>query len=313
MNNDLINYYIPKPNKPNAYRKITTYRTKDCNLYNFHSKANITLNKHIHHSDFAKAYINGRSIITNANAHKYNDIFICLDIKDFFGSIRLEKLTKTLYYELNKNQINHFTKEQCKELVYSCSNSNVGVAIGLKPSPILANIYLKEFDGILYGKLKKFEVKSIIYTRYADDITISYRCFNDTDKENINKRIIKLVKTLLKAYCLKLNEKKTRIIDLSISNHVRITGINITKDEHNYRKLTVGRKIKNDLYYKAVKLLSTDNHDDNWKLEARKIKGLQSFVLSVEGPSYQASYSEKMTYVFNEKGYNTIKDYIDSL
>ncbi len=314
MNDDLINYYIPKSNKLNAYRKITTYKSKDCELYNYHDKAIISLNKYLHHSDFAKAYIKGRSIITNAKAHKYNDVFICLDIKDFFSSIRLEKLSNILFYEINKKRINRFTKKQCDELVNSCTNSNVGLAIGLKPSPILANIYLKEFDGLLYGKLKRIDVKNIIYTRYADDITISYKqCLSKAQKDLVNDEIVNIVENLLRKYSLKLNRKKTRIIDLDVSNHVRITGINITKDEKDFRKLTVGRKTKNEIYNKAIALLSNNNHDDIWRLEVQKLKGLQSFVLSVEGISYQKSYSDRMISIIKEHGYDSLKEYIDSL
>ena len=313
MNKDLITFYIPKHNGANSYRKITTYKNKNCPLYKFHSKANISLNKHIIHSDFAKAYIKKRSIITNARAHKYNDIFICIDIKDFFQSINLNKLSNILYYELNKTQIQYFSKIQCKELVKSCSNSTKGIAIGLTPSPVLSNIYLKEFDGILYGKLKNKNLKNIIYTRYADDITISYKTNKYDDIDLINTEIIDLAKQLLRKYGLKINAKKTRVINLNVSNHVRITGINITKDENNYRKLTVGRKIKNDLYQRAVILLKNPDNVEIRKLESQKLKGLQSYILSVEGIDYQNTYSDKMINVFQQYGYKTLKEFIDSL
>lgn len=102
-------------------------------------------------------------------------------------------------------------------------------------------------------------MKNIIYTRYADDITISYKqCLNKTQKDLVNDEIVNIVENLLRKYSLKLNRKKTRIIDLDVSNHVRITGINITKDEEDFRKLTVGRKtkmkyiIKRLLYYQII-------------------------------------------------------------
>lgn len=315
MKSDLKAYYIPKPGKKGSYRKITTYKTMDCDLYRFHQNANISLQKYLIHSDFAKAYIKGRSIITNARAHLYNDIFVSLDIENFFPSIQLGRLSEILFYELNRKSIQRFTKAQCTELVYSCSNSKKGIAIGLKPSPILANIYLKEFDGILYGRIKNMGLDNPIYTRYADDIVISYRqsVESQLDIERINIQIISMVRELLKRYGLELNKKKKRIVNLSVSNHVRITGINISKDVNNYRKLTVGRKTKNELYYQAINLLKGKNPaSDNFILKKR-LKGLQSFILSVEGPDYQNTYSNTMKSVFTEKGYKTIKDYIDSL
>lgn len=38
-------------------------------------------------SIFAKAYIEHSSIVKNAKAHMYNDIFLFFDVKDFFPSI----------------------------------------------------------------------------------------------------------------------------------------------------------------------------------------------------------------------------------
>lgn len=87
---------------------------------------------------------------------------------------------------------------------------------------------------------------------------------------------------MLKKYRLKINDRKTRIIDLEVSNHVRITGINISKRDDNFRTLTVGRKMKNELYHKTLQLFVKDMKDENWLLEASKIRGLQSFILSVE-------------------------------
>ena len=308
MKDELLTFYIPKPK---GYRKIVTYKFKDGALYHFHEQANISLQKRLKQSIFAKAYIRKRSIITNARAHMYNDIFISMDIKDFFQSISHQRLIEVLYYEINKNYVQHFSKAQCEELVKSCSTSNKGIAIGLKPSPILANIYLKDFDGILYGWLKQLGLKNIIYTRYADDLMISYKS-DQKGHLKVNDEIIFKVAELLKKNYLYVNDRKTRIINLNISNHVRVTGINITKDANNFRTLTIGRKLKNELYHRALKLCQQQEKNEDWWTEANKIRGLQSFILSVEGKNYQQAYSNKMITVVNEMGYVTLKDMIDS-
>lgn len=303
----MISFYIPKGK---GYRKITTYKTKESGLYRFHTNANISLNKRLKQSIFAKAYKKGNSIITNARAHMYNDVFISLDIEKFFQNINHKKLQKILYYEINKNYIQHFSKEQCGQLIKSCSNSNKGLAIGLKPSPILANIYLKEFDGKLYGWLKKTGVKNPIYTRYADDMMISYK--GNNFESDISSTITAKVKELLSEYGLSLNCHKTRIINLNVSNHVKITGINITKNENNYRQLTVGRKLKNNLYYRAINVYKQIEMDSDLKNEIKKIRGLQSFVLSVEGEKYEEIYSKQMLEVIKNFGYHSLKEMIDS-
>ena len=39
----------------------------------------------------------------------------------------------------------------------------------------LSNIYLKPFDIQLYNKLKRLKCDNIIYTRYVDDMVISFK------------------------------------------------------------------------------------------------------------------------------------------
>ena len=305
MDNQYRVFYIPKAK---GYRKIVTYSSPENELFRFHSKASISLEKHLRQSQFAKAYIKHRSIKTNAQSHLYNDIFICLDIHDFFQSLNQNRLVATLFHEINKKTQRQFTKEQCEQLGRSCSISNKGIAIGLKPSPSLANIYLKEFDTKLYAWLKKQSITCPIYTRYADDITISFK-MPEEDYHPITESIIDQVRTLLKEFYLELNPRKTRIIDLTVSNHVRITGINLVRDCNGFRKLTVGRKRKDELFYKAVDAFR--QIDD--RKEIQKIKGMQSFILSIEGQSYEETYSKNMKQIIQKLGFPSLKALIDSL
>ncbi|BCZ48463.1 RNA-directed DNA polymerase [Clostridium gelidum] len=298
-------FYIPKKN---GYRKIITYNDENRKLREFHQRVGDILYKRILPSKFAKAYIKKRSIIKNAKTHMYNDSFLLFDIKDFFQSINHNWLIEKLYYEINLNHKKKISKITCAKIVDSCSVSNRGLAVGLIPSPFLANIYLKDFDNILYGNLKKLGIKRIIYTRYADDLVISY---NGIEPKNIDD-IKKIVCENLKKFGLKLNDKKTRIIDFKQSNHVKITGINITKTEDDGRKLSVGRKRKDDLYVLAVELAKR-KPDERKNNEILTLKGLQSFILSVEGVKYEECYSKNMISVINGLGYNALKDLIDSL
>lgn len=298
-------FYIPKAK---GYRKIVTYASPDSELYRFHSNASQSLELHLRHSQFAKAYIKHRSIITNAKAHLYNDIFICLDIHDFFQSINHKRLIAVLYHEINKSSRKQFTKEQCEDLVKSCSLSDKGIAIGLKPSPALANIYLKEFDTKLYAWLKKQEIPRVIYTRYADDITISFQTSSGDHNLTVNQ-IIEHVQKLLGDFHLEMNTRKTRIINLNKSNHVRITGINLVRDEANHRTLTVGRKRKDELFYSAIDAFKNSDGQD----KILRIKGMQSFILSIEGEGYEATYSDNMKKLVMELGFDSLKSLIDSL
>lgn len=297
--------YIPKSK---GFRKIVTYKKSECDLKRFHSKISRTIYNNTLPSKFAKAYIRKRSIITNANAHKYNDVYIFFDIKDFFQNINHNKLVEKLYFEINTKRKKEISKLDCYKIVKSCSLSNKGLGVGLIPSPILSNIYLKEFDNILYGKLKKFGLPNIIYTRYADDMVISFKKCDKYDLEEIEL----LVRNLLSRYGLKINDDKTKVINLEKSNHVRITGINISKDSQNKRYLTVGRKRKNQLYYDVIKLLNVKKEDRN-KNEIKRVKGMQSFIISVEGESYEDSYSLGMIDIIKTFGFTDLKEAIRNL
>lgn len=287
-------------------RKIVTYKEGENTLRKKHEEILKYLNKECKSSLFAKAYIEHSSISKNARAHMYNDVFLFFDVKDFFPSINHQCLTEQLYKELSKK--NTVTINSCSKLVKMCSVHDKGLPLGLVTSPILSNIYMKEFDNVLYGKLKKFSLENVIYTRYADDIVISYKA-NETSDELI-EQIKKCVKLCLKRVYLTSNEKKERVYCIKRGGHVRVTGINIICDENNYRSLSVGRKKKDKLYYDALKYIGEQRDD---VAEGLKIKGYESFVLSVEGVGYEECYSEKMKEVIRQLGFSSLHELIKSI
>ena len=305
MTDDVIIRYIKTKNKT---RKIYTYANDDCILKSKHIEIADFIEKHCVNSIFAKAYVVGQSIFENAKAHMYNDFFIMLDIKDFFNSINHNKLVDKLYYELNSFDDNVINKLECAEIVELCCVNSVGLPIGFVTSPILSNIYLKDFDGILYGNLKKMNLDNPIYTRYADDLCISFKS-SDKDLDNKNE-IISLVQKLLKRYSLKLNEKKSRFYNLKETNHVKVTGVNIVVSNTGNRLLTVGNKIKNDLFWDAINYYKRDAIDER---EMHRIKGMQSFILSVEKNGYESCYSDNMMSIVHQLGFTSLKSLIDSL
>ena len=151
---------------------------------------------------------------------------------------------------------------------------------------------MKEFDNILYGKLKKLTAENIIYTRYADDLCISFK--NNINNEEINEEIIKIVSKLLKRYSLKLNNNKTRNYNINVVNHIKITGINIVVKENGKRTLSVGKKIKNNLFWCAINLYKDKNSNKDYQKQSLRIKGLNSFILSIEKNGYEDCYSDKI-------------------
>ncbi len=308
MNNEIVIRYIRTKNK---LRKIVSYKNDDCKLKLYHKKINKFLSDNFMNSIFSNAYVKNRSIYSNAKAHLYNDYFIMLDIKDFFNSITHEKLAKRLVYEINKKNKNTITLLECKKIIKMCSINSRGIPLGFVTSPILANIYLKEFDNILYGKLKKIGVNNIIYTRYADDLCISFK--ESTNNKIVEKNIIQTVNILLNRFSLKLNEKKTRSYDINKVNHIKITGINIIKRIDGKRRLSVGKKLKNKIFWDAIHLYKEKNKNNNYKNEILRIKGLNSFVLSIEKQGYEECFSENMKNIITNLGFENLNQLINEL
>lgn len=295
--------YIKTKNK---YRKIVTYVEGENPLREKHEQIVSLLKQECSNSIFAKAYIDHSSIVKNAKAHMYNDIFMFFDVKDFFPSINHNYLIQRLYSELSRN--GNVSINSCSKLIELCSVNDKGLPLGLVTSPILSNIYMKEFDNILYGKLKKMDLNNVIYTRYADDIVISYKA--DMINLDINAKIKKCVYKCLKQVHLKSNERKERIYDIRTGRHVRITGVNIIVENDNYRKLTVGRKKKDRLYNDTISYYLQQKKD---RVIALNIKGTESFILSVEGKEYEKCYSENMKDIVKQYGYGSLHDMIQAL
>ena len=302
---DVVVSYIKTKNK---IRKIVSYRSMDCELRQAHERINDFLSSRFVPSKFAKAYVRGRSIYYNALAHIYNDYFVMLDIKDFFPSICHQQLIKKLYHEINLRKRNQININECRNLVDVCSVSTRGLPLGFINSPILANIYMKEFDNIFYGKIKNLGLHNPIYTRYADDIVVSFKGESDLDFNSLKNQILDLVTQLLKKYGLRINTHKTRCYSLYTSNHVRITGVNISKGDDNRRHLTIGRTVKNQLFWDAIKCF--EFKDDKM---INHVKGLQSFVLSIEKTGYESCYSQAMIEKVQKLGFSSLKEMIDSL
>jgi hypothetical protein len=254
-------------------------------------------------STFAKAYIKNRSVYGMVRAHLYNDFYIKTDIKSFFSNISHDILINTLYYEINKkNKV--ATLQDCSRIVSECTISSEGLPIGFVTSPVLSNLYLKSFDGKLYGYIKKLGFRNPIYTRYADDIVLSFK-LSEEMTGFFYKDIIDRIEKYLGEYKLHLNHKKTKIIDFRISNHIKITGVNITVDSSNYRQISIGRKKIDDFYWQICNLNKQDI-----ERKVKSLLGMYSYIISIEGENFENKLSTKMRDRYINLNCRNLKDYI---
>lgn len=171
-------------------------------------------------TDNATGFRKGLNILYNAECHKDNRYFLCLDIEDFFPSISYAKVY-TIFKSLGYNShVSHIFSSLC-----TCQGK---LPQGAVTSPALSNIICIRLDHRISGYVGK---RNITYTRYADDMV-----FSSMSPSRL-VGIKKFVTQILKDEGFELNESKTRF--LGPRRQRKVTGLVISDES-----LGVGRKRK---------------------------------------------------------------------
>lgn len=111
-----------------------------------------------------QGFTNGKSIVTNARAHRRRYWVFNLDLKTFFPSIHFGRVRGLfLAPPYNRNE------EVATALAQICC-FNKSLPEGAPTSPIVSNMICSRLDGEL---IRLASARKCLYTRYADDITIS--------------------------------------------------------------------------------------------------------------------------------------------
>lgn len=210
------------------------------------------------------AYERGTGIVQNAEAHKSARFFLKLDFANFFNSITAANwgsfcATRNVdsdYVQITSSLF-FWTPKRTKDLVLS---------VGAPSSPFVSNRIMFDFDKGISDRLKKM---GCTYTRYADDLTISY---GDAALLGDVKTAVSEVLSTVPYLNLSLNEKKTFLAGRGIRRS--ITGITVTPSG----ELSIGRERKRSISAMAHHLelgkLSKD--------EGKQLGGLLAFAYSVE-------------------------------
>lgn len=181
----------------------------------------------------AYAFIKGRSIRENAQAHSRNRYFVKVDLKDFFPSLTFADLQR-VFSENYSNQ--KYQIQEILQIVKHCCFDNKGrLPIGFSSSPVISNIIMKEFDEEVSNCLESLKLENCVYTRYADDLVISSRT------KNVSNQILIAIKEVIKnsTIDISINEKKISFTSASGGSAI-MTGLKICSDGH----ITLPRKTK---------------------------------------------------------------------
>lgn len=177
-------------------------------------------------SDYAKAYLKGRTLKHNARFHRAQKIVVTMDIKNFFPSISVKDIT-----EIFEN-MGYFHDLSCF-LAHLCCYNNV-LPQGAPTSPYLSNLRMITLD----DKISEYTYeKSIRYTRYADDLTFS----GDFNPHFLISNISKFVYN--EGFCI--NPPKTRIARSNTRQEV--TGIIV--NSHMQLSKEKRKLIRQQVYY----------------------------------------------------------------
>lgn len=145
----------------------------------------------------------GRSMISNAQAHVGYEYTISMDLRDFFDSVTPQKVVAVMGSLADE---------------YKTCFRDGAARQGLPSSPVLANIACRELDRRL---LDDANACGAVYTRYADDITISFR----------DPALMKPLTLLVEAACMlhdfDLAPEKTRIQSAKHGRRL-ITGVGVS-------------------------------------------------------------------------------------
>lgn len=248
-----------------------------------HKKVLKNLKSLYNQHDLSFAYKEGVSIKNCIQTHINNRDFIKYDISKFFNSIDLKILLELFMKEFHINKRYNLLTRDYLENFFPFGK----LPLGLVVSPLLSDIYMKDFDFMLEAFCNN---NGWIYTRYADDILISSReLFDQNDEDTLDKNL----KEQLSTKKLRLNEKKKLHIFLdSEGKSVKYVGIYIVRSFiGNY--LSVGKKYINEVakeiltyYHDRESMISMDQpleNDSNLVYRRKRLIGKIGFLKNIEG------------------------------
>lgn len=147
-----------------------------------------------------------RSPLTNAQCHLSKRVVIKMDFENYFDNISGGMVFRTL-----TGAPYHFTKDVAYAITNLCTYNGY-LPQGSPASPILANMVTRSLDIKL---MRKAQSSRSTYTRYADDLTISFSNRNMiegwVDFKDGMLTATDSLSSLISSKSFLLNEEKTRI------------------------------------------------------------------------------------------------------
>lgn len=165
-------------------------------------------------SEAAHGFVRNRSIVTNARPHVGKQHVFNIDLKDFFPTIHFGRVKAVLQlpdYGLTP-ELAHIVANFC------CLQGRLPQ--GSPASPIITNLVCKRLDYRISGLAAKH---GLTYTRYADDISLSFDQLSHESRKSFSYGLGKI----LDEEGFMVNGKKTRL--LRPNQRQEVTGVVINE------------------------------------------------------------------------------------
>jgi len=274
-------YQIPK-NSGSGFRTIAQ-PAREVKKIQYWVIKNVFPSYSVHQA--ASAYMKGKNIFQNAEAHASKPYLLKLDFEDFFPSIKGDDFLK---YSKTNNSLSLSTADlqRLVRILFRLPerNNDFQLSIGAPTSPFLSNAIMFEFDSLLFSYCSE---NNISYTRYADDLAFS---MHDMKQRGEVLQKVKIVLKSLSFPTLKLNKRKT--VFGSKAHRRLVTGLILT----NAGEVSLGRDNKRRIRAQIHHLLQGKLSDEGKKY----LRGMLSFARDVE-----PKFIERMK---NKYGEQTIKN-----
>ncbi|MFD2632033.1 reverse transcriptase domain-containing protein [Idiomarina piscisalsi] len=203
-NRQYISFSIPK--KDGSRRLISTPKPT---LKNYQMIIASELHHHYIPRASAHAFIEQKSVLTNASPHVNKRYVLNLDLEDFFGTITFGRVKRLL-----QSPPLSLTHNVATVVAHICCYKG-RLPQGAPSSPIISNMIAFKLDNQLLKLAKQYR---FTYTRYADDITLS---FNQKRKTSLPTDIVKfdedslalgrLLLRTIESNGFSVNDDKTRL------------------------------------------------------------------------------------------------------
>ncbi|MCH9853615.1 MAG: reverse transcriptase family protein [Alphaproteobacteria bacterium] len=225
----------------------------------------------------ANGYLKRRNTYSNAKPHCGNKNILHVDLKDFFHSITLKRIeTKLISLEIKPN---------VAKIIADLVTINGVLPLGFPSSPLISNLICFDLDKKISELCSK---EQLVYTRYADDISISSNILPDKQKlQNDLKQIIESCDFII-------NNNKTRITKIGQAHFV--TGLSVSDKNVPHVPKKMKRLLRQELFY--CKKYSIEEHLEHKNADIDYCE--DSEINRIDGTINYVAYIEKKYNLIDE-------------